>query len=180
MRIIIKPVGAIVIVFALIALAGMLYAKSRISSPKSAAQKSGSPVSKSVAKAEKSTPRKNNINSTVIDPNATKWKLVTQAPAVAAMTDILVSELPGDNKHAVRLIVDEVDPAKFWCAQMIKEVPQDVLSGKNMVVHFWGRSPKNTSVWFIFEEGKSPHAPELQQKVTFTPEWKQYKLPFRT
>jgi hypothetical protein len=63
---------------------------------------------------------------------------------------------------------------------MIKEVPQDVLAGKNMVVHFWGRSLQNTPVWLIFEEGKSPHTPELQQKVTLTPEWKQYELPFRT
>jgi hypothetical protein len=119
-------------------------------------------------------------SNSVINPESTKWNLVTQPPAQAAMENTIVNELPGSNKHAVHLTVSQVDPAKFWCAQMIKEVPQDVLAGKNMVVHFWGRSLQNTPVWLIFEEGKSPHTPELQQKVTLTPEWKQYELPFRT
>lgn len=171
MRIIIKPVGAIVIVFALVALAGMLYAKSRTASKTGAVAKAA-PAS--------ATGSRKTANGTVIDPHATKWKLITQPPAVAVMDNIVVQQLPVDNKHAVRLVVDEVDSAKPWCAQMVKEVPQDVASGKNMVVHFWGRSAKNTSVLFVFEEGKSPHASELQEKVTLSPEWKSYQLPFRT
>lgn len=172
MRIIIKPIGAIFLVIALVTMAGLLFMKSRPTTNADAA-----PASK---KSKKSSTRLSGPTTSVIDPESTKWKLVTQPPAQAAMEDTIVAELPGTNKHAVHLTVTQVDPAKFWCAQMIKEVPQDVKEGKEMVVHFWGRSVQNTPVWLIFEEGKSPHTPELQQKVTLTSEWKQYELPFRT
>ncbi|MBC7809074.1 MAG: hypothetical protein H7145_23305 [Akkermansiaceae bacterium] len=172
MRIIIKPVGAIFLVIALVTLAGLLFTKSRPAKIADAATTSGNPKSRST--------RISGAGKSVINPESTKWNLVTQPPAQAAMEDTIVEELPGTNKHAVHLTVSQVDPAKFWSAQMIKEVPQDVMSGKEMVVHFWGRSLQSTPVWLIFEEGKSPHTPELQQKVTLTPEWKQYELPFRT
>ena len=168
MRIIIKPVGAIVLVIALITLAGLLLTKSRTT------------TKPAPGKTPPVATRQAGATTSVIDPNATKWGLSVQLPAKATMEETVVAELPGDNKHAVHLIVEKVDPVKFWCAQMIKEVPQDVLSGKNMVVHFWGRSVQNTPVWVIFEEGKSPHTPDLQEKVPLSPEWKQYELPFRT
>lgn len=172
MRIIIKPIGAIFLVIALVTIAGLLFMKSRPTTNADAA-----PAAK---KAKKSSTRLSGPTTSVIDPESTKWKLVTQPPTQAAMEDTIVAELPATNKHAVHLTVTQVDPAKFWCAQMIKEVPQDVKAGKEMVVHFWERSVQNTPVWLIFEEGKSPHTPELQQKVTLTSEWKQYELPFRT
>ncbi|MBC8137614.1 MAG: hypothetical protein H8F28_17160 [Fibrella sp.] len=171
MRIIIKPIGAIFLVIALVTLAGLLFTKSRQTKFAGAAPTS--------SKSNKSS-RLSGAKISVIDPESTKWNLVTQPPAQATMENTIVAELPGTNKHAVHLRVSQVDPAKFWSAQMIKEVPQDVKSGKEMVVHFWGRSVQNTPIWMIFEEGKSPHTPELQQKVILTPEWKQYELPFRT
>lgn len=173
MRIIIKPVGAIFLVVALVTLAGLLFAKSRSTKVAGA-----SPTS--TKSASGNTTRRSNASNSVINPESTKWNLVTQPPAQAVMENTIVAELPATNKHAVHLTVTQVDPAKFWSAQMIKEVPQDVKAGKNMVVHFWGRSLQSTPVWLIFEEGKSPHTPELQQKVTLTPQWKQYELPFKT
>lgn len=177
MRIIIKPVGAIFLVIALVTLAGLLFTKTRPTKEAGATPSAGK-SSGSIGKA--GSGKRFSGGNSVIDPESTKWNLVTQPPAQAKMEDTIVNELPGSNKHAVHLTVTQVDPAKFWCAQMIKEVPQDVKSGKEMAVHFWGRSVQNTPVWVIFEEGKSPHTPELQQKVMLTPEWKQYELPFRT
>lgn len=116
----------------------------------------------------------------IIQPDDGKWSLRKQAPAEATIKETVVEDLPIDNKHAVHLVVTAIDPAKFWAAQLVKDVPQDVRANRNMVVHFWGRSKQSTPIWLIFEEGKPPHTPELQQKVTLSPEWKQYELPFRT
>lgn len=178
MRIIIKPIGAIFLVVALVTLAGLLFTKSRPAKEADAAPAKS--ASTGASKGTGGSKRTANTSNSLIAPESTKWNLVTQPPAQASMENTMVEELPGSNKHAVHLIVTQVDPAKFWCAQMIKEVPQDVKSGKEMVVHFWGRSVQSTPIWLIFEEGKSPHTPELQQKVVLTPEWKQYELPFRT
>ncbi len=119
-------------------------------------------------------------STSVIAPDDARWALRTQAPAEAAITDTVADDLPANNKHAVHVQVTTVDPKKFWAAQIIKQVPQEVHASRSMTVHFWGRSAQHTPVWVIFEEGKPPHTPELQQKVTFSPEWKQYEIPFRT
>lgn len=116
----------------------------------------------------------------VINPADKKWVFRTQPPAEATIKEIIAPELPAENKHAVLVTVTAVDPQKFWAAQMVKQVPQEVRANRKMSVHFWARSLQSTPVWVIFEEGKSPHTPELQSKVTFTPQWKQYELPFRT
>ncbi len=179
MRIIIKPVGAIILVIALVILVALLMFKSRSANKvmaASAAPGAGGPTTKPVVP----SPLAAVPSGSVIDPEKTKWKLVTQSPAEATMEETISAELPGSNKHAVHVVVTKVDPAKFWAAQMIKEVPQNVLGGKEMVVHFWGRSVQKTPVWVIFEDGKVPHTPELQEKVTLSPEWKQYELPFTT
>ncbi len=116
----------------------------------------------------------------VIHPLGEKWVLRQQAPARATIEESVANDLPTANKHDVHLIVTAVDPRKFWAAQMVKVVPQPLKARRQMVVRFWGRSAQSTPVWVIFEEGRSPHTPDLQKLVTLTPEWREYSLPFRT
>ncbi|MBC8142029.1 MAG: hypothetical protein H7Y38_11380 [Armatimonadetes bacterium] len=117
---------------------------------------------------------------TVIDPDSGKWSLRSQSPAEATIEEVLAPDLPGDNKHAVRLDVSQVDPEKFWAVQILKPVPQPISAKRDLFVRFWGRSPTKTSVWVVFEEGEAPRAPELQKKILLSPEWRQYEIPFRT
>ncbi|MBC7804747.1 MAG: hypothetical protein H7145_01225 [Akkermansiaceae bacterium] len=116
----------------------------------------------------------------VILPEDSRWSLRVQPPAQAAILETVNNAVPDENKHGIHLIVTAVDRKKFWAAQMIKRVPREVFADRQMAVRFWGRSVQQTPVWVVFEEGRSPHTPELQVKVTLTPEWRQYDLPFRT
>ena len=116
----------------------------------------------------------------VIAPDQGTWSLRKQSPAEATIEEIIAPELPTPNKHAVRLDVAQVDTEKFWAVQMLKPVPQAIYARRDMTVAFWGRSPTNTSVWVVFEQGKPPHTPELQKKIMLSPQWKQYQVPFRT
>lgn len=116
----------------------------------------------------------------VIEPGAGKWSLRQQPPAQATIEETIANDLPSKNKHMVRLRVTAVDPDKYWAAQMLKEVPQEVQAGKNMLIRFWGRSRQSTPIWVMFEAGASPHAPEIQKQVRLSPEWKEYTMPFST
>lgn len=116
----------------------------------------------------------------VIHPDNGKWSLRQQAPAQATMTEIVSQEIPGSNKHAVHLVVSAVDPKKFWAAQILKGVPQDIRANQKMVVRFWGRSALGTPIWVFFEAGKPPRTPELQKQITLSPTWTQYSIPFHT
>ncbi len=126
------------------------------------------------------TPKDPTVSNNVITPDSGKWSLRKQAPAQADIEEITAPDLPTENKHAVRLEVSQTDPAKFWAVQILKPVPQAIPAKRDLFVRFWGRSPTNTPVWVVFEQGEPPHRPELQKKISLTPRWKQYEIPFRT
>jgi hypothetical protein len=178
-RIIIKPVGAIVLLLAIGVLSFLVLFRGKSGGSNPVADKAG----KAAASAVKSssggvgpTP----AGSAIIDPDGMRWTLVTQPPANATMTDVVPAEKPGGNTHAIKLNVTAVDAAKYWSAQLIKRVPQEVPANRSMEIRFWARSATSTSVYVVFEEGQSPHAADVSQVVKFTPEWKEYTIPFLT
>jgi hypothetical protein len=188
MRIVIKPAGAAMLLLAIGTLVFLLVKKGANPAVAPAGGKPGA-VAAAGGGAKPSgggggltpRPRPKGSGQAIIDPLEKKWALVSQEPAKAAMNEFIATDMPGGaNNHAVHLDVSAVDSSKYWCAQLIKQVPRPVEAGHNMEVRFWGRSKKNTGVYIVFEEGESPHAAELSKVVSMTPEWKEYTLPFVT
>ena len=177
MRVVLKPAGLVALLLAIVGLAGLtLWQAGRMTArPLTTAGKSGSDTP-TVSVSTKPT----FAGKLVIDPVAFPWTLATQPPAEAIKTDFSSAQIPGEIKHAVRLTVTKVDPTKFWCAQLIKQVPQPIAANHNLIVTFWARSKTNVSVHVVFEEGQVPHTPELDTVIAFTPDWKEYTLHFRT
>jgi hypothetical protein len=178
MKVILKP-GGLIVLLALVVGGGIGLTKLR-----SAAQSSEAPATSSGNASEPTTAATGKTKllsgASLIDPNKQEWTLVTQKPAAATMKLQTSLDLPAGLQHSLHLEVTAVDPNKYWCAQLLKTVPQPVEGNHNLTVQFWGRSSKKTAVYIVFEEGVSPHTAELQKQVRFTPEWRQYEFPFRT
>ena len=188
MKVILKP-GGLAVLTALLVGGGIGLTKLRptAQTPEAASTGTGKTTKPSTASSASAAPTtlvsgapKPLGGSSLIDPNKQEWTLVTQKPAVAAMKLQTSTDLPAGLQHSLHLDVKAVDPNKYWCAQLLKTVPQAVEGNHNLTVQFWGRSEKKTAVYIVFEEGVSPHASELQKQVRFTPEWRQYQFPFRT
>lgn len=187
MKVILKP-GGLIVLLALVVGGGIGLTKLRpaAQSPDTAPAPTGAgkPARKTTTSAEPTAAVTGNAKplggSSLIDPNKQEWTLVTQKPAAASMKLQTSSDLPAGLQHSLHLEVTAVDPNKYWCAQLLKTVPQAVEGNHNLTVQFWGRSSKKTAVYIVFEEGVSPHTAELQKQVRFTPEWRQYEFPFRT
>ena len=162
MRVMLKPGGKALVVAAILLIGGVSLAKFK--KPSTAALAAGNRLP----------------GSSVIDPNAAHWTLATQKPAVATMKMINDADVPSGDPHALHMEVTSVDPVKYWAAQLIKSVPDEVHADRSMTVRFWGRSKTSTPVYIVFEEGQPPHAAELSKVVKLTPDWKEYSLPFRT
>lgn len=187
MRVVLKPAGLVVILAALVGMAALVIwqANARGGQTPAKAGTTGAGSGKSVA--GKTTPESVGMDTAdfktaklVIDPTAQPWTLATQPPAEASKDEYNADDLPGDIKHAVRVKVTKVDSVKFWCAQLIKRVPQEIPEGRNLAVRFWARSKTSTPVHVVFETGYVPHEPELDKIIAFTPEWKEYTIRFRT
>ncbi|GAB4454330.1 MAG: hypothetical protein OHK0029_08760 [Armatimonadaceae bacterium] len=180
MRVILKPAGFAVVVVTI----GVLAALVVVLSGKLNGPGTGKPsvAGDSASSGAVSTGDSGGTESgkLIIDPTEAPWTLATQPPAQATKSEFNDATLPGNIKHAVRLEVTQVDPAKFWCAQLIKKVPQSIKANHNLTVRFWARSAQETSVHVVFEDGQSPHTPELDKIIRFTPDWKEYTLRFRT
>ena len=173
MRIILKPIGTLALLTAICVLVALVIAKTRGNRVTTAPTAPTAPTADAAS-------TKTTAGDSVINPDDMPWKMIAQPPAEAVMTNIVAADLPDANKHAVRLVVTKVVPEKFWCAQLLKEVPQTIPANKAMVVHFWGRSRQKTPIWVVMEGGESPHTPELQENITLSEKWKQYELPFTT
>lgn len=180
MKVILKP-GGIVVLVALLVGGGIAMTRLRPAADNPVTNPlRTSPSTRQEPAAPVSAGQKPLTGASLIAPTLQEWTLVVQKPAVAQMKLQLSPDLPPGQQHSLRLEVTAVDPNKYWCAQLLKTVPQAVQGNHNLTVQFWGRSMKKTAVNVVFEEGLSPHTAELQKQVRFTPEWRQYVLPFRT
>jgi hypothetical protein len=175
MKVILKP-GGFVVVGTLVVL-GVFGAVKVLSPRPEPSTSSASPQAKPPVSVSGQKPL---TGASLIDPTRQGWSLATQKPAAATMKLQVSPELPAGSQHSLHLEVTAVDPNKYWCAQLLKKVPQAVEGNHNLTVQFWGRSVKKTAVYVVFEEGLSPHTAELQKNVRLTPEWRQYQFPFRT
>jgi hypothetical protein len=182
MKVILKPGGLVVLTVLLVSGGiGLTRLRPAPASSTTPAAPSSKPTSARTSPSGPATGEHQPLTgASLIDPTRQEWTLVTQKPAAASMKLQTSPDLPAGQQHSLRLEVTSVDPNKYWCAQLLKTVPQAVEGNHNLVVQFWGRSAKKTSVYVVFEEGVSPHASELQKQVRFTPEWRQYQYPFRT
>jgi hypothetical protein len=189
MRVVLKPAGLAVILLALVGMASLVVWQASNNkgggvvggaSAPAAGAKPADDGQKLASGSVETGPVDFSKAKLVIDPTAQPWTLATQPPAQATKNEFNADDLPGDIKHAVRLSVTQVDPAKFWCAQLIKVVPQPIGPGRNLAVRFWARSKTSTPVHVVFETGDVPHEPELDKVIAFTPEWKEYTLRFKT
>jgi len=182
MRIVIKPAGAALLLLAIGTLVVLLVKKNQSAAANAGAGKTPTAVgAKAGAVTGSGRPRPKPSGEAIIDPLEKKWALLTQPPAKATTKEFVADDMPGGtNTHAVHLEVSEVDSSKYWCAQLLKQVPRPIEAGHKMEVRFWGRSKKSTSVYVVFEEGETPHAADLSKVVQFTPDWKEYTLEFQT
>ncbi|WP_395142825.1 hypothetical protein [Armatimonas sp.] len=178
MKVILKP-GGLVVLLVLTVAGGIGLTKLR-PTPESADKNLPSTKSSKELATPVTSAQKPLTGASLIDPTRQGWNLIVQKPALGTMKLQISPDLPVGQQHSLHLEVTAIDPNKYWCAQLLKTVPQAVEGNHNLTVQFWGRSAKKTAVYIVFEEGVSPHTAEFQKQVRFTPEWRQYQFPFRT
>lgn len=184
MKVILKPGGMVVLAVLVGVGIGLSRLRPTAGSPKGESTRPAKPITNTKMTPETAAPvtgsQKPLMGASLIDPTKQEWTLMTQKPAAGTMKLQISSDLPAGQQHSLHLDVTAVDPNKYWCAQLLKTVPQAVEGNHNLTVQFWGRSVKKTAVYIVFEDGISPHTAEFQKQVRFTPEWRQYQFPFRT
>ena len=88
----------------------------------------------------------------------------------------LIDAQAGPYAKALRLTCDPKPGAKPWSIQVGQKCQGYVQRGDALYFRAWMRSPDKCAVGFIYELGVAPHSKSINQKITLTPEWKEYRF----
>jgi hypothetical protein len=180
MRIVIKPLGAILLVATIAVLAFLAVTNGRrflgTSSPPPA-----TPTSASVEPAGevKRVPLKNQVEVLPGPGGILEASVIRAVPPEAAITLIPAEGKPGGFDKAMRVDV-KLKPASAWTVQVIRETKVPVKEGQKLTARFWARSPNQHTINAVFERSDAPYTRSLDKQVKLTPEWKEYSFPFTT
>jgi hypothetical protein len=166
MRLIIKPLGLVVLLASLGALSYLALSANR----------SPAPAGGTTASAATSEGTVSGIP--IIPAGSSQWGLSKLPSGEGTLTIVPVANGPGF-KQAIRLDVTKADSERIWAVQACRVVPFILPEGRRMALRFWGRSATGGKVNAVLEKAGEPFDKEATLTEKMTPEWKQYVAPFR-
>jgi hypothetical protein len=192
MRVIIKPLGAILLLMALVSLSFLTLKATRRNalanagvSPMPAAP--ARPTVPNPGSREKGATRAvegpaapaNAIGIPLIEAGTTTWKLQKKI-SDGALNIVPVSDSPVGFKQAIHIQYTGGPSDHAPRVQAKRKVPFPLTANKPILLRFWGRSPEKCRVRAVFEIAQKPYDKDLDQTFALTPEWKHYELSFTT
>jgi endo-1,4-beta-xylanase len=78
--------------------------------------------------------------------------------------------------RAVRLESNPPADASPWTVQFGQQCTAAVRKGDAVYFRAWLRSPDKSTIAFIYEMAAAPNTKYISQKVTLTPEWREYRF----
>ena len=84
---------------------------------------------------------------------------------------------PAGNATYYRYTIQKV-PKDIWEVSTGAQSMRAISAGEKLVYHIWARSSTKNVVEMLVEENKTPYKRYLSERVTLTPEWKEYIFPF--
>jgi len=166
MQIILKPMGAVVVLAALGVLSVVALGKG---GPVSAASSTGAATSL----AHSPSPAARWI------PNAA-WQFVSPNADAAAVRHIPQATRPGQNTDIVQVSVHTPMPTEFWKIGIQQPIDIAVASHQPLVLHFRARSQSGGQFVAVVEKASPDWTKQVIETVDVGHNWTEYSLPFRT
>lgn len=82
----------------------------------------------------------------------------------------------GGFTQALRLALNPPAGAAPWHLQLGQAIDHPVRRGDAVYFRAWLRSPEHCTVAFIFEMAAEPHTKYISQRVSLTPDWREYRF----
>lgn len=175
MRVIIKPAGLAILTLSLATL-GLLAARG--------VRTAAGPVAAAPAAAPTAVPPTAPLpaGKALLPPDLADWNVVGMAESTRRKEIVTDESAPFPEKKFVRCTVLRVRPGEHWSQQVMytRAHPTPVPPGRNCTVRFWGRSRKSSTMFVAIQQGVEPFQKDLDKRLTLTPEWRLYEMPFRT
>lgn len=92
---------------------------------------------------------------------------------MATMTTIPVPEKPGGNESALRVVIKKV-PKDGYAIQLTEDASNPLPRATPLSVRFWGRSTNKNSLYLLIEQSGSPFAKALSKQVILGKTWQEY------
>jgi hypothetical protein len=189
MRVIIKPLGAFLLLVAIVSLSFLTLKASRrnaMATTNLPAVAPGQPVPPSASRemgtvraADAPTAPASAIGIPLIEAGTTTWKLQKKITE-GALNIVSVSDSPAGFKQAIQIKYAAEPTDHYPRVQAKRKIPFPLTNNKPLVLRFWGRSPEKGRVRAVFEIAQKPFDKDLDQTFALTPEWKHYELSFTT
>jgi hypothetical protein len=191
MRIIIKPMGAVVISLSVVALGSMAGGRLRgVAAARSGDAAAHASVITSApapnaqvapaAPAGTTDVAEGALVSPILPTALQTWQLDALAPAAATKSLVADNFAPNVEKHALHVHISQIVPDCAWNIQIKHSVPGEVAANAPLVMRFIARSPSSNPIHAVFLLNSGDYQKDLDAAITLTPNWKTYVLPFRT
>jgi hypothetical protein len=119
------------------------------------------------------------VRSNLVDARVDGMVLQSLETAKGASTIVSDPTTPNAEKRYLHAVIKQIDPAQFWDVQILRDAQVDVPAGQDLVLQLVARSATKNPVEVGFIRAGADYHADLSQKLTLTPNWKTYTVPFK-
>lgn len=116
----------------------------------------------------------------LIPAGSSQWNLIKTTNGDGSVKIVPVTNPPDKFDQALQITVTKADSKQIWAVQVARKIPFVIPGNWKFALRFWARSPQSGTARIVLEESKDPYEKELLKDQPLTPEWKQYVLPVST
>jgi hypothetical protein len=169
MRVVIKPLGIVLILVCLISLAGL--AVFRGSQPSKSAASAGGTTD--TASTEAALPL---VKGAIVISDVNAWRLQGPQASTGTLSVLTQPDAPTADKQVLHIALTCPVQEEGWAVQLAQYIPSEVPSGQKFRCHFWARSKTKNKAYLVYEMAKKPYTKDFKQEFLLTPEWKEYNV----
>jgi hypothetical protein len=162
MRVIIKPMGFVLILVSFVVLAALIFI----------------PLAKTAKPLTGGKTWALSLSNVANDPDG--WGVSQLTPDSATARINTLTDGPAGNEKSAKITVAKADKEQSWYVQSIYTLKEPLAQGQPLTLRFWARSSDSKTIVVVFEQNYEPYEKDLAQRVPLTPEWKQYSYSFIT
>jgi hypothetical protein len=108
-----------------------------------------------------------------------EWRLDNESKDATILVT-LDPNAPGANNSVLRATVKKANPHTPYLVRASKSVPQTLPAKHKIRLSIWAKSRTSSPVTLLFEEGKPPYTKDFNQELPLTPKWKKHVVTFET
>lgn len=108
-----------------------------------------------------------------------EWRLDNESKDATLLVSV-DPNAPGANNSVLHATVKKANSSMPYLVRASKSVPQALPANHKLRLSIWAKSKTSSPVTLLFEEGQAPYKKDMEQEIALTPKWKKHVIPFET